>query len=89
MSIVFCLFFSKGQFLEFLSTFIDPELGKPLTEKVNILMKYLKNYALDCRFFTPDNPTSNFANVLGAVDVILNNVKFIRCSFPHICLDGW
>lgn len=34
MSVVFALFFSTEQLQQFFSTFIDPNLGKPLKEKV-------------------------------------------------------
>lgn len=37
--------------------FFDPKLGEPLPEK---------SYAEDCRIFTPENPTNQFANLYDA-----------------------
>jgi phosphatidylserine synthase 2 len=41
-----------------LFSFIDPALGVPLPER---------SYAEDCRIFTPENPESQYKNVMGTV----------------------
>ena len=45
---------------------IDPSLGRPLGEK---------NYATDCRVYTPDHPDGPFAIVMEKMDV------FVPCHF--------
>lgn len=41
---------------------LDPRLGHPVSER---------SYSSDCRVFTPENPTSNFANIRETVDVFV------------------
>jgi len=40
----------------------DRELGTPLPER---------SYAEDCRIYTPENTTSNFANIAGSIDIFV------------------
>ena len=42
--------------------YIDSRLGVPLPEK---------SYAVDCRLYTPEDPHSKFANVMGALDMYI------------------
>ena len=42
---------------------IDPKLLIPLPER---------DYATDCRIYTPENPDSKFANLMGAMDVFIS-----------------
>ena len=30
-----------------------------------------RNYSIDCRLYTPENPNSNFANIVGTIDVFV------------------
>eukprot|EP01104_Vermistella_antarctica_P011432 TRINITY_DN3191_c0_g1_i2.p1 TRINITY_DN3191_c0_g1~~TRINITY_DN3191_c0_g1_i2.p1 ORF type:complete len:455 (+),score=91.50 TRINITY_DN3191_c0_g1_i2:253-1617(+) len=54
---VFLLFQTVDDARELLS-YYDPELNTPLPER---------NYAEDCTFYTPDDPESNFANLVNTV----------------------
>lgn len=43
--------------------FIDPKLSAPLQER---------DYSLQCDLYTPQNPTSNFANIKSMIDVYIS-----------------
>jgi len=52
------LLFQNVDSARMIMSFIDPKLGKPLPER---------SYAEDCRIYTPEKPSSHFANVRDAV----------------------
>jgi phosphatidylserine synthase 2 len=58
----------------------DPELGKPLPEKL---------YAEDCRIFTPEHPTSYFANVLEVMDDCHFAAHFIGWWMKMLIMRDW
>ena len=62
MNVFFLLFFSKENLQIVLRDIYDSDLGKPLPEK---------NYAADCRLWTPDHPTSYFGNVTDHIDIFV------------------
>eukprot|EP01129_Flabellula_baltica_P007982 TRINITY_DN3141_c4_g1_i1.p1 TRINITY_DN3141_c4_g1~~TRINITY_DN3141_c4_g1_i1.p1 ORF type:complete len:400 (-),score=52.38 TRINITY_DN3141_c4_g1_i1:234-1310(-) len=68
MSIVYLLIltfmlFQTPEFnREILLNALDPTLGVKLPEK---------HYAEDCRVFTPENPKSNFANIMDKIDIFV------------------
>jgi phosphatidylserine synthase 2 len=62
INITFLLFFSKENLDYILQEIVDPSL-KTVTIDTD--------YALDCRIYTPENPESNFANIVGCFDVYI------------------
>ena len=62
INLVFLIMFDKEMTRYILASF-DPKLGERIEEH---------DYATDCRFYTPENPTSNFANLTGAVDMFIS-----------------
>mmetsp|Transcript_45369 Transcript_45369/g.52456 ORF Transcript_45369/g.52456 Transcript_45369/m.52456 type:complete len:447 (+) Transcript_45369:28-1368(+) len=61
--LIFFLFQNREDLNNFFHIYFDKQLGKPLAEK---------HYAEDCRLFTPEHPTSPFANLTGAFDMYLS-----------------
>jgi len=66
INIIFLLFFSYENIKYILTEVIDPNLKNTNLDR---------DYALDCRIYTPENPNSNFANILPCFDV------YITCHF--------
>lgn len=42
---------------------LDPRLAQPTIER---------SYSIDCQIYTPDHPTSKFANVMGTMDIFVS-----------------
>ena len=57
-AILFFLLMQNTDDIRRFLNWVDPALGKPLPEK---------DYATDCRIYTPENPNSMFANLKGCV----------------------
>ena len=57
----------------------DPKLGVPLPER---------SYGEDCRIYTPENPDSNFANVMDSVDFYIY-VHLIGWFFKMLIVRDW
>ena len=62
LNVFFWCFFSPENLQFVLHNIYDSSLGKPLAEK---------NYAEDCRIFTPENPHSYFNNITSHIDVFV------------------
>ena len=60
LNIFFWCFFSKENLQFVLSNIYDSSLGRPLPEK---------DYAVDCRVFTPENPVSYMHNITSNLDM--------------------
>lgn len=79
LNLLVFLFFSKENLQYVLNTVYDNSLGKPLGER---------SYADDCRVFTPEHPTSYFANITGSFDMFVA-AHFIGWTFKvWICRDS-
>lgn len=61
VNITFMLFFSKDNLKWILENVFDPNQAT--------IEPFERDYAMDCRVYTPENPDSNFANIMGAFDV--------------------
>ncbi|KAJ6232458.1 phosphatidylserine synthase 2 [Anaeramoeba flamelloides] len=73
---VFLLFLTRDQARQ-VYHFIDPQLGVPLETE--------RDYAVDCRIYTPENPDSKFANVKGTIDIFV--FAHSECWWDHLLLD--
>ena len=62
LNILMWLCFNRENLQIILGQIYDQKLGKPLAER---------SYAEDCRFFTPEHPTSYFANITGSFDMFV------------------
>ena len=62
LNVFFWCFFSKENLQFVLGNIYDSSLGKPLPEK---------DYAADCRVFTPENPTSYMYNITSNIDMFV------------------
>lgn len=49
--------------VRYLLVIMDPVLAEEIKGR---------NYSIDCRIYTPENPESNFANVKGTIDVFVS-----------------
>lgn len=61
LNVMFVAFLDKAAAHQFL-VFLDSSLATPLTER---------DYATDCRVYTPENPDSKFANISSAMDIFI------------------
>lgn len=61
LNVIFVAFMDKNTAHQFL-VFLDPTLATPLEER---------DYATDCRVYTPENPDSKFANIASAMDIFI------------------
>jgi len=78
-TIIFILFQTKEDLNFFFKTFFDQKLGKPLPEK---------SYAEDCRLYTPDHPTSSFANLGDSFDMFIA-AHFFGWFFKMLMVRDW
>lgn len=62
VNLVFLIMFDK-EMTKYILTAFDAKLGEPLQER---------DYASDCRLYTPENPTSKFANLTGTIDMFIS-----------------
>lgn len=62
VNLVFFILFDR-ETARYLLIAFDPKLQHPLEEK---------DYATDCRIYTPENPDSKFANVFGCMDMFIS-----------------
>jgi len=60
--------------------FFDPSLGEPLNEA---------SYGEDCRFFTPENPDSYFANIMGAIFDVHFIAHFLGWLGKMLIMRDW
>lgn len=79
MVLLYIVFQNKQDLLMFFEKFFDPKLGKPLPERT---------YAEDCRFYTPENPDSKFANIMGAFDMYIS-AHFFGWVFKMLIIRDW
>jgi phosphatidylserine synthase 2 len=77
--LIFVLFQNREDLNNFFGTYFDKNLGKPLPEK---------NYADDCRLYTPENPHSSFANLTDAFDVYLS-AHFVGWFFKMLVVRNF
>jgi phosphatidylserine synthase 2 len=61
LNTIFVAFMDKDTAHQFL-VFLDPSLANPLLER---------DYATDCRVYTPENPESKFYNISSAMDIFI------------------
>lgn len=67
-------FFSKENLQYVLHTIFDEKLGRPLAQK---------DYAADCRFITPEHPTSWFGNLTDHIDIFVLS-HFLGWAFKAV-----
>jgi phosphatidylserine synthase 2 len=77
--LIYILFQNREDINFFLQKFIDPKLGVPLPEK---------SYAADCRFYTPENPESNFYNFKDALDMYIS-AHFFGWLVKMLIVRNW